>query len=367
MSVGLIGTGSTGVQLLPYLAREARATTVFQRTPAYAVPLRNAPQSPEFEAAVKSDYARWRVQQRRSPVGAIAVGSARAENDYARSALDVSDAERQDLFDRCWESGGIIGFYLAFGDLLVDDRANKYLADYLRDRIRERVADPRTAGLLLPDYPVMSKRLCADTGYFEAFNDPRVRLVDVRNTELVFERDGVRVGDSVIELDAVVLATGFDAITGALRRISVVGRGRRELREHWETQIRTALGIMSAGFPNLFWVNGPGSSAADASPPLMAEDQVAVIARLVTAAEESGGSIEASRAMEDAWLDECTSTFEATLLPQTMSWYNGGNVPDKVSEGMLYLGGPVAYVEALEEFAETFVASLDRTVRGDRD
>lgn len=360
-SVGIVGTGSTGVQMLPHIASAAATTYVFQRTPAYTVPLRNKLQLKSFEEDVKRDYTLWRLRQRQAPTGAIAVGSAAAPASAADSALSVSDAERMAIYEQCWENGGIVSFYLSFPDLMADAAANQTLSEFIRNKIRRRVHDPAVAERLIPDYPVMSKRLCADTGYFEAFNLHHVHLVDIADDGLQFDGPGVFVGSDHYDIDILVLATGFDAITGAMKRIHITGRGGQSLASHWEHEVRTAGGLMSSGFPNMFWINGPGSSAADAAPPLMAEDQMAVVGRIIVAADSAGVVADPPMVMEKEWLDECGATMSATLLPKAKSWYNGANVPGKVATGMIYLGGPVRYLELLNQFADRLIDGIEES------
>ncbi|MGE0219510.1 flavin-containing monooxygenase [Mycolicibacterium sp.] len=357
-SVGIVGTGSTGVQMFPIIARKAGRTYLFQRTPCFTVPLRNVPLEPEFQAAVKADYANWRARQRRSSIGANAVGSAAAPEPIAESATAVTDAERLAVYDECWERGGINGYYLSFADLGSNQASNDTLADYIKGKIRERVGDPELAERLTPDYPIMAKRLCADTDYYESFALDTVTLVDVAGRELRFTPTGVVVGGERFDLDIVVFATGFDAVTGAVTRIDICGRGGRKLNEHWAEAVRTTAGIMATGFPNLFWLNGPGSPAADANPPLMAEDQMQVIGNLIVSAEAAGRSVEGTPEMDDEWLALCDALFAESLLPKAKSWYNGGNVESKSSRGMLYLGGPVTYLELLQEHEKKLLAII---------
>lgn len=348
--VGIIGTGSTGVQMMPIIAKNAGRTTVFQRTPAYSVPLRNVPLEAEFDAHVKSMYPEWRRLQRESGAGAWSVGSAPWLDRGAPSAMDVTEQERLDLYEECWQLGGINGFYMAYGDLASNLDSNETLAEFLREKIRERIGNPEVADKLVPQFPVMTKRLCADTGYFEAYRLETVDLVDVNGKTLKFDESGIEVDGEHYDLDVAVVATGFDAVTGAMTRLNIVGQNGETLQSHWSEEYRNAAGFMSAGFPNLFWINGPGSPAADSNPVLMAEDQMGVIGDLIDNSRVVGEPVAVTAEMEDEWLQTCDSAFAATLRSEAKSWYNGGNVPGKVTRGMMYHGGDIPYLQHLAAY-----------------
>ena len=252
--VGIIGTGSSGIQSIPLIAEQAEHLTVFQRTPNYSVPAGNAPLDPEVERAVKADYANFRQRQREMPFGAFAdIGPS-----GGIAAEDSAEARRA-RFEYRWEQGGL-PFLASYGDVLFDTESNELAAAFIREKIREKVHDPAVAEALAPDTTVGCKRLCADTGYFETFNRPNVRLQDLRKAPI--ERitpGGIEIGGQEIELDAIVFATGFDAMTGALFAMNIRGRANLALREKWAAGPRTYLGIGTVGFPNLFTVTGPGS------------------------------------------------------------------------------------------------------------
>ncbi|MEM7045830.1 MAG: NAD(P)/FAD-dependent oxidoreductase, partial [Pseudomonadota bacterium] len=250
--VGIIGTGSSAIQSVPIIAETARHLTVFQRTPNYAVPAQNAPLDPAVQAAVKADYPALRARAKATRNGI----------DFpipTSSAMAVSAVERETVYESRWAMGGL-SFMTAFNDLLVDKRANDTLADFIRQKIRAIVDDPTTADLLCPDSIVGCKRLCVDIGYYQTFNRANVGLIDISRTpmETVVE-DGVIVDGVHHQLDMLILATGFDAMTGALDRIDICGRNGRKLSDKWRVGPKTYLGLAMAGFPNLFTITGPGS------------------------------------------------------------------------------------------------------------
>ncbi|MGE0420188.1 MAG: flavin-containing monooxygenase, partial [Acetobacteraceae bacterium] len=251
--VAVIGTGSSGIQAIPVIAEQAARLFVFQRTPNFSIPCRNRTMDPEYENSWKSVYPERRAQQRHSRVGVV-------YDAIDRSTFDVSDEERQQVYAARWARGGT-SFIAAFNDLFFDQAANDTAADFVRSRIRATVRDQLVAERLLPrGYPIGTKRLCADTDYFETYNRDNVELVDIRDTPIeCLTPDGLRVGGRDYAVDAIVFATGFDAVTGALAAIDIRGRGGQSLKCKWESGPRTYLGLMSAGFPNLFMITGPGS------------------------------------------------------------------------------------------------------------
>ena len=249
----MVGTGSSGIQSIPLIAEQAEHLTVFQRTPAFSIPARNGPLDPDEVAAIKSDYRAFREANSQM---VVAFGSRSPGNDASALEADAEERERQ-LGSR-WERGGL-PFLGAFNDLLIDAAANEVAAEYVRTKIRETVDDPATAELLCPNTVIGCKRLCLDTGYYQAFNRSNVSLVDVSTSPLELTPTGVRVGDETFELDALVFATGFDAMTGALLAVDLRGRGGIALADAWAEGPRTYLGLATAGFPNLFTITGPGS------------------------------------------------------------------------------------------------------------
>jgi cation diffusion facilitator CzcD-associated flavoprotein CzcO len=337
--VGLIGTGSTGIQATPVIADEARHLTVFQRTANYSVPARNAPLTPEFRAWVKANFDDIRQTMRRNTNG-------HPFNISTRKVFDVSADERQALYDAAWEKGGL-QFRTTFQDLLADKAANDTAAAYLRAKICEIVRDPVTAARLSDiDHPYAGKRPPIDTNYFEAFNRDNVTLVDVKAEPITaITPSGVRTGAADYPLDTIVFATGFDAMTGPMLRIDVRGRDGLTLKQAWEAGPRTYLGLQVAGFPNLFTVTGPGSPSVLCNMPVAIEQHVEWITDCINYMRRAGfAQIEAKPEAADAWVAQVNDAAAATLLPTVAhSWYLGANVPGKPRVFMPYAGGLARY------------------------
>jgi cation diffusion facilitator CzcD-associated flavoprotein CzcO len=342
--VGVIGTGSSGTQLVPVVAPRAAHLTVFQRTPNFSIPANNAPLSDERDAEVKATYGERRERARRSPSGLGFVPN-------KQSAVAVSEDERRALYEEQWRTAGF-GFLLAYYDLMLDERANETAADFIRSKIAEKVDDPATAERLMPrGYPFGAKRPPVDSGYFETFNRDDVDLVDMRETPLerITER-GIRTTAGEIELDVIVWATGFDAMTGALLKPEIVGRGGRTLREHWDAGPRTYLGVGAAGFPNLFVVAGPGSPSLLSNVLLSIEAHVDWIAGLLDhAAVRGADEVEVSAQAEAEWVAHVNERAAATLYPRAASYYMGAEVPGKPQVFMPYVGGVRGYRRILEQ------------------
>ena len=334
--VGVIGTGSSAVQSIPLIAREASSLTVFQRTATYSVPARNAPLDPAHEARIKADYAGFRARNSRMP---NAFGSNLPRNETP--ALSVGPAERDRAFEARWQHGGLF-FLGAFGDLIFDAEANQTAAGFVRSKIREVVSDPAVARLLEPRQVIGCKRLCIDSGYYEAFNRPNVRLVDVSNAPIeAMTPRGVRAAGQEYELDSVVFATGFDAMTGALFAIDIRGRNGVALREKWGDGPRTYLGLGTAGFPNLFIISGPGSPSVLTNMIVSIEQHVNWISDCIEFMRARGHArIEARVAAEDEWVAHVNSVADRTVYPLCNSWYLGANVPGKPRVFMPLLGFP---------------------------
>jgi cyclohexanone monooxygenase len=336
--VAVIGTGSSGIQSIPVIAEQAEDLVVFQRTANYSVPAFNGPLDPDVARGVIDDYEDRRRFIRES-FGAIAYPA----ND--KSALEVSPEERRREYEARWHAGGL-PMYGAFVDLLVSKEANDTAAQFFHEKIRERVHDPEVAEKLIPKgYPLGTKRLCVDTDYYETFNRDNVTLVDV-NEEPIHEITpaGLRAGDTDYAVDAIVFATGFDAMTGALMRIDLRGRDGVALAERWAAGPRTYLGIGVAGFPNLFVVTGPGSPSVFSNMVVSIEQHVDWIAFAIAHLRERGlDVIEPTREAEDAWVDHVNAVANSTLAPLARSWYMGANIPGKPRVFMPYLGGVGAY------------------------
>jgi len=343
--VGMIGTGSSAIQSIPLIAQEASHLTVFQRTANYSVPAHNGPLDPERVREFKADVAGFRERNSQLPFGA-------GFKLNLATALESTSEQQRREYDERWATGGL-GFVAAFSDLLIDREANDTAAEFLRQKIRETVTDPAVAELLSPDLVVGCKRLCVDTGYFETFNRPNVTLVDISAAPIEeITRNGLRTNGEEYELDAIVFATGFDAMTGALLSIDIRGRGGKTLQEKWAEGPRTYLGLGVAGFPNFFTITGPGSPSVLSNMIPSIEQHVNWIADCVEyMRDHNHACVEATEEAQDAWVAHVNEVANGTLFPTCNSWYLGANVPGKPRVFMPYLGFP-PYVKKCNEVAE---------------
>jgi cation diffusion facilitator CzcD-associated flavoprotein CzcO len=337
--VGLVGTGSTGIQAAPVIAETAGHLTVFQRTANYSVPARNAPLTPTFRRSLKENYGEIQCIMRSTPNG----------HPFAiedRSVFDVTTEQRHALYEAAWETGGL-QFRATFRDLLVDKAANDTAADFIRTKIRQIVRDPATAAALANiDHPYAGKRPPIDTNYFETFNRDNVSLVDVRAAPIeTITPAGMRMRDAEYPLDIIVFATGFDAMTGPLLRIDIRGRDGLSLAEAWRDGPRNYLGLQVTGFPNLFMVTGPGSPSVLCNMPVVIEQHVDWITDCIAHMRSQGlERIEPAATAMDDWVAEVNAAAEATLLVQVPhSWYLGANIPGKPRVFMPYAGGMARY------------------------
>ena len=345
--VGLVGTGSTGIQATPVIAAAAAHLTVFQRTPNFSVPARNGPRTKEFWREIKANYDAIRHRMRMTTNG----------HDYfvsERLALDATVEERQALYEAAWEQGGL-QFRSTFQDLLVDKAANDTAVEFIRSKIRQVVKDPAVAEKLTAfDHPYATKRPPIDTEYFETFNRDSVTLVDVRAApiERVTPR-GIQTRDAEYELDIIVFATGFDAMTGPLLRIGIHGRDGQSLRDKWEAGPRTYLGLQVEGFPNLFTITGPGSPSVLCNMPVAIEQHVDWITDCIAYMREHGlERIEATAGAAEQWVEHVNEVANATLMPLAgSSWYLGANVPGKPRVFMPYAGGMARYRGICDDIA----------------
>jgi len=344
--VGVVGTGSSGIQAIPVIAEEAEELYVFQRTPQFSIPARNAPLDAAEQAAVKADYQGFRARNRQTP-GAI--GSRLGWN--TASVLECDPEEREREFESRWNIGGFT-FVGAFGDTSTNPDANKFAADFVRDKIREKVHDPKVAEMLMPKTHIGCKRICLDTNYFETFNRPNVHLVDI--SEAPMERAtprGLCTNGREYELDCIVFATGYDAMTGSLLRIDIRGRGDQSLGDVWSAGPVTYLGLGIPGFPNLFVIAGPGSPSVLANMIVCVEQHVDWITECVEYLRDHGyRSIEATPEAADEWVAYVNQVAGGTLYPTCNSWYLGANVPGKPRVFMPLPGFP-AYVAKCDEVA----------------
>ena len=333
-TVGVIGTGSSGIQAIPEIAKRAGHLTVFQRTPAFSIPARNHPLDPEKLAAFKTRYDEHRALTRKTRPGVIF-------RSTGKSAHEFDEAERTAAYEDQWRQGGA-DFPTTFTDLITDRSANDTAADFVREKIAATVKDPVVADALMPrDFPLGTKRICLDSDYYETFNRANVSLIDLRRDPLDrVTATGIKTRDREYPLDVLVLATGFDAMTGSIMRIDIKGVGGASLRDAWAAGPRTYLGLMSAGFPNLFMVTGPGSPSVLTNMVAAIEQHVDWIADCIAALREAEHSrIEPTEAAVDDWVAGLNKMAAATLFMQGDSWYLGANVPGKPRVFMPYLGG----------------------------
>ncbi|MGE2730950.1 flavin-containing monooxygenase [Mycolicibacterium vaccae] len=351
--VGVIGTGSTGVQLIPVVAREAATLTVFQRSPAYTLPWAVRAFEPGELDALKARYPEIRAAQRAHPVGAARLSAFSVMLEMlAKPPLRTASPEER---RRAVEEDGILGA-LNWGDVFFDIEANRMAARLYGEAVARIVEDPATARALTPSHPFGCKRPIIDQGYYETYNRDNVRLVDLREDPIVAVRpDGIETGTRCHELDVIVYATGFDAMTGALSRIDVRGRDGMSLRDFWAREGPLSyLGVAVAGFPNLFIVQGPGSPSAATNFVAALEQHIEWIGDCVGYLREHGcRSIEADPRAQREWIEHTTSLVEPTVLvhPSCNSWYNGGNIPGKKRMYMGYTAGIPEYRRRCEEIA----------------
>jgi len=343
--VAVIGTGSSAIQSIPLMAAEAATLTVFQRTPNFSIPAHNGPVPADKLAALEGDRPSYRRAARWSPGG--------VPNEPAvLSALAVSEEERLARYEETWERGGILEFLGSYNDHLANPVANELLAEFVRGKIRAVVRDPETAELLCPrDYPIGTKRLCVDTGYYETFNRPNVRLVDLRTHPIAtVTPTGVDLVDESLEFDALVFATGFDAMTGALVSVDITGRDGLTLRQAWADGPRTYLGLMAPGFPNLFMVTGPGSPSVLSNMAVSIEQHVEWITDCLAALRDDRlDTIEPTGPAADGWVRHGNDFADLTLVKLANSWYMGANVPGKPRVFLPYVGGVDRYRRVCDE------------------
>ncbi len=340
--VGVIGTGSTGTQFIVAAAEQAGRLTVFQRNAQYSVPSGNGPVGPGEVEEVKARFPEIWQQVRGS-------GVAFGFEESAVAATEVSEEERERVFQAAWERGN--GFYFMFGtfnDIAVSPEANEAAAAFIRRKIAETVKDPETARLLTPTLPYAKRPLC-NHNYYEVYNRENVELVSILENPIVeITPKGVRTADGVErELDVIVLATGFDAVDGNYRRMDLRGRGGVSVDEHWADGPSSYLGVTTAGFPNLFMILGPNGPFTNLVPSI--EVQVEFITEMVAEAERRQAVIEASRQAEEEWTETCKAIADFTLFPKTDSWIFGANIPGKKNTVMFYLGGLGNYRGILSE------------------
>ncbi len=346
MNVGIIGTGSSAIQSIPEIAKQAKHLTVFQRTANYTIPARNAPLSEEYVKMIKADYQGLRNRARGKPAGYdIPLNP--------ESVLDVSEENFKAEYKTRWEHGGT-QFLGAYGDLLLNPKANKTAADFVKEMIRKTVKDQNVAELLCPTNIIGCKRLCVDTDYYATFNRPNVQLVDISKEPInEINSAGLRHNGVNYKFDAIVFATGFDAMTGALFDIDIRGRNRVSLKEKWKTGPQTYLGLTTFGFPNLFTVTGPGSPSVLTNMLPSIEQHVNFISECITFMRDKGHIvIEPELAAETSWGIHVNEVADLSLRSTCASWYVGANVPGKPRVFTPYIGGFPRYVRRCEEIVK---------------
>jgi cation diffusion facilitator CzcD-associated flavoprotein CzcO len=345
--VGMIGTGSTGIQAAPVIAASAKHLTVFQRTANYSVPARNVPLTAEFKRYVKEHASDIRAVTHETINGM----SFRIEE---RLAVETPPEEREKIYEAAWERGGL-QFRAAFQDMMIDKRANDTAADFVKRKIRSIVKDPKTAAILSDiDHPYAAKRPPIDTDYFETYNRPNVTLVDLRKAPIDrISRAGICTTEAEYPLDIIVFATGFDAMTGPMLRMDIRGRGGIALRDAWAAGPLTYLGLQVTGFPNLFTITGPGSPSVLCNMPVAIEQHADWITDCIQHLNDNGlDRIEARADAVDKWVGEVNEMADKTVLPLAKhSWYLGANIPGKPRVFMPYAGGMVRYRQICADVA----------------
>jgi len=346
--VAVIGTGSSGIQAIPVIAEEAEHLTVFQRQANFSIPARNMPMTEAYANSWKHDYSAKRREMRDMPNGVL-----REVND--KSALEVSEAERQATYEARW-AAGTSAFLGAFNDILTNKASNDTMAEFVRGKIRETVKDPATAEILCPTtHPIGTKRLCIDNGYYQTYNRENVKLVDISETGIDrLTEAGLVAGDRAFEFDAIVFATGFDAMTGTLFNVDIRGRNGIELKRKWEAGPRTYLGLMSESFPNMFMITGPGSPSVKGNMINSIEQHVGLVLDAMEHMRATGQElIELERSAEDEWVDHVQEVAHKTLFPQANSWYMGANIPGKPRLFMPYIAGVGVYRRKCQDIVDS--------------
>ena len=347
--VGVIGTGSSGVQAIPVIAKEADHLTVFQRTPQYTIPARNHLYDHEYIKTAKQNYEEIKNEMRNTPSG----GGTHIRN---KSALSDSPEERQNVFEKEWKKGGF-ALTSAYNDFLTNEEANQTIADFIRSKIKEIVHDPEVAKKLLPNYYYGTKRPILDTDYYETYNRENVTLVDVKADPIEeITPNGIRTTKAEYELDTIVFATGYDGMTGSLFRIDIRGKNGVSLKEKWEdgASVRTYLGLATAGFPNFFMITGPESPSVLTNMPPAIEQHVEWIADCMKYHRDHGiETMEATVEAEEQWSKHCQEVANMTLYVKTDSWYTGANIEGKPRNFLIYLGGFDVYTQKCDEVASS--------------
>ena len=352
-----MGTGSSAIQMIPVIAEDASSLTVFQRSQNYSVPAQNHPMDPQWLEEYKSRQQEIREKERKSP---LATYWSAFENGEL-SALEVSAEEREREYEWRWQRGGA-GFMVSYADLVTNMDANRTASDFVRRKIKETVTDPEKARKLLPppEEPIACKRLCCDSGYYETFNRETVTIVDLNEDPIeAIESEGIRTRSNQFELDVLVLATGFDAYTGALDRIDIRGRGGLALRDKWKDGPRNYLGVVASGFPNLMAINGPLTAIGNFM--MSTELLVDWITDLIVFAEtKKFREFDAIKESEDEWVKRSKQISDGLIaMHQCNSYFVGANVPGKARGFLTYMGGIGEYHEVCGEIARSGYPGFD--------
>ena len=354
--VAVIGTGSSGVQSIPVIARESKHLTVFQRTPQYTIPAQHGTVDQEFLKEVKANYREILTEAKHTAAGFPYDAS-------ETSALEVSDEERLETYERLWEKGGFHFMLGSYSDIALDRRANDTASEFIRGKIRQIVDDPDTAEKLLPrDHPFASKRALIDTNYFDTYNRDNVDLVDIRHFPIEeITPTGLRTADGAeYEVDVIVFATGYDAMTGTFFKMDIRGRDGQELKQKWSDGPKTYLGLATADFPNMFMITGPQSPSVLSNMPVSIEQHVEWISDFVEYNNEHGIDLaEATQEAEDEWIRHVTDIADQTMYMLADSWYLGANIPGKPRVFMPYAGGVGVYRERCDEIAAAGYEGFD--------
>lgn len=346
--VGVIGTGSSGIQAIPVIAKEAGHLTVFQRTPQYSCPAQNHPYDPEFLRQTRENYEEIKELMRISMHGVPAF-------PQNKSALEDTPEERQRMYEQAWQQGGLFTMLYQYNDLAFMVEANETAAEFIRSKIRQTVKDPEAAKKLMPTYYYGTKRPIIDTDYFETYNLDHVSLVDVTETPIVeITPTGLKTTEGEFELDILVFATGFDAITGPLLKMDIRGKKGLPLKEKWAdgAELKTYLGLTTAGFPNMFMLTGPQSPSVLSNMLVSIEQHVEWVGDCINYLRKNNlEAFEASSEAEEAWSKECRDLADLTLLPKTDSWYMGANIEGKPRGFLAFAAGVGIYRQLCDEVA----------------
>lgn len=344
--VGVVGTGSSGIQSIPLIAAQAAQLVVFQRTPCFSIPAHNGPIAPDKLAQLVDDSAYRQAAK-------YSFGGVPLERT-STPAFSVSADERRQRYERAWQRGELLEVLNLYTDVMSNTLANNDFAEFIRGKIRSIVRDPQTAEALCPTtYPVGAKRLCLDTNYYATFNLPHVRLVNLQDQPLVSVTEtGIATAGESFEFDAIVFATGFDAITGAVAAVDIVGRDGLALKDKWRHGPSTYLGLMTEGFPNLFLIAGPHSPSVLSNMAVSIEQHLDFVADALTYLRAHGfDQIEPTKLAEAGWMRHVDDAASITLFPQANSWYVGANIPGKPRTFMAYAAGVDFYRMACDEVA----------------